>query len=293
MKTVHYSATRLTFKRDVIEPLANDDVIIIDTREGAFKMTKADIYRDFANVIQSASYQEKGNYNYQKLPEKAYRFRMRESTTNFQGSQSYSHAVSSAVSASGDLVGDEIRNKIREIGKLWRHSEHNKAVSKEILSRWDTLIEDWLADTTLPLVVRKDTSKKGQSFVHPSGREIIIADNSLATWAYYNALQGTVFSLSQIRQLFEQDKIPVMFIATKTLKEKAKYKKALGNVLQGWKVCHIQAVGFNNKRGIDELSIEEIKAHFKKYACPSNMFVLPKEIGDLGELKEFIDEQVR
>ena len=37
--------------------------------------------------------------------------------------------------------------------------------------------------------------------------------------------------------------------------------------------------------------IEDIKNHFKKYASPSNMFALPKEIGDLGEIDAFIEEQ--
>lgn len=193
---------------------------------------------------------------------------------------------------SADLVGNEIRNKISEIGKLWRQSPHNRLIPKEVLQNWDKLIKEWSEDISLPLIVRKTTSKKGQVVSHPSGREIIIADNSPATWAYYNALQGKVFSISQIKQLFESDEIPVMFIATKSLKENAKYKKALGNMLSGWKICHIQPVGFNDKRPIEELGIEEIKSHFKKYVNPNNMFILPKEIGYLGEIKEFIDEQV-
>ena len=41
----------------------------------------------------------------------------------------------------------------------------------------------------------------------------------------------------------------------------------------------------------EELDILAIKEHFKKLASPYNMFVLPKEIGDLGEIQIFIDEQ--
>ena len=33
-----------------------------------------------------------------------------------------------------------------------------------------------------------------------------------------------------------------------------------------------------------------MKRH-RKYANPNNMFVLPKEIGELGEIQIFIDEQ--
>ena len=32
-------------------------------------------------------------------------------------------------------------------------------------------------------------------------------------------------------------------------------------------------------------------SHFKKYVNLNNMFALPKEIGELGELKDFIEEQ--
>ena len=39
-----------------------------------------------------------------------------------------------------------------------------------------------------------------------------------------------------------------MFIATKELQEKAKYKKVLeDNETIGWTLCHKDAVGFNNK----------------------------------------------
>ena len=37
--------------------------------------------------------------------------------------------------------------------------------------------------------------------------------------------------------------------------------------------------------------INEIIKYFKRYANPINMFLLPKDIGWLGEIQEFIDEQ--
>lgn len=82
-----------------------------------------------------------------------------------------------------------------------------------------------------------------------------------------------------------------MFIRTKQLEENAKYKKHLGSILEGWKLCHIDSVGFNTNKKINELDINDIKEHFKKFMDPNNMFLLPKEIGDLGEIKEFIEEQ--
>ena len=79
-----------------------------------------------------------------------------------------------------------------------------------------------------------------------------------------------------------------------TAAENARFTKPLGTFrLPEWRLCHIEPVGFNTNKTIEELSIIDIKEHFKKYASPSNMFVLPKEIGDLGEIQIFIDEQRR
>lgn len=74
MKTIHYSCTRLTFKRDEIEPLQVDDIITIETPTGTYKMTKKEFYDVFDNVIKTKSYKEKGIYNYPIVPEKTKQF---------------------------------------------------------------------------------------------------------------------------------------------------------------------------------------------------------------------------
>ena len=55
--------------------------------------------------------------------------------------------------------------------------------------------------------------------------------------------------------------------------------------------CHIEPVGKNSRKNIADLDINEIIKYFERYANPMNMFILPKEIGGLGEIQEFIDEQ--
>lgn len=71
MITKQYEATRLLFKASVIEPLNDSDVFMVKTPEGTFRMTKADFYRVFDNVVKSLSYKEKGIYHYSRTPEKA------------------------------------------------------------------------------------------------------------------------------------------------------------------------------------------------------------------------------
>lgn len=71
-----YMAGRLTFKRDVIEPLKEFDVFRVVTPHGTFQMTKADVYAAFPAVVRSRSYRDAGIYHYPRLPEAAKAFRV-------------------------------------------------------------------------------------------------------------------------------------------------------------------------------------------------------------------------
>ena len=283
---VEYTSSRLCFKADLIEPLKDNDSFIVHTPDGTFKFTKADFYRIFSNVIETKSYQEGRIYSCKYPPKRAIQFLISGRPTPYKQSEK--------CMPTKDLVGEEIRMKIKEIGILWRNSPNNPLINVEVLVNWNNLIEEWIADKDMPLIIRKETNKRGQSFVHPCGREIIVSDNTVAIWVYSNVLKGTVFTLSQIKDLLNQKELPVVFMVTKEIKEKAKYTKPLGsNALSDWKLCHIQPVGFNTNTSIEDLEISDIEDHFRKYVNPNNMFVLPKEIGYLGEIDVFIEEQKR
>ncbi len=283
---VEYTSSRLCFKADLIEPLKENDSFIVHTPNGTFKFTKADFYRIFPNVIETKSYQENRIYSCKYPPKRALPFLI--------SGQSMKCRQSEKCMPIKDLVGEEIRMKIREIGALWHNSPNNPQIDNEVLKRWDNLIEEWITDKDMPLIIRKETNKRGQSFVHPCGREIIISDNTVAIWAYSNVLKGTVLTLSQIKELLRQKELPMVFMATKEIKANAKYTKPLGGyAMSDWKLCHIQPVGFNTNTSIEDLEISDIENHFRKYVNPNNMFVLPKEIGYLGEIDVFIDEQKR
>ena len=257
--------------------------------------TKADFYRVFANVIKTKSYQEGRLYSYKYPPERAKPFlisdqKQGENNTEKQTSKN----IHKTRTPQKDIVGDDIRQKIKEIGVLWRNSPHNPSIDNEVLRKWDNLIEEWVEDKTMPLIIRKETSKRGQAFTHPCGREIIISDNTVAIWVFSNVLKGNIFTLNDIKELLHNNELPMVFIATNEIKEKGKYTKPLGrHSLLNWKLCHIQPVGFNTNTSIEDLDISEIKEHFRKYVNPNNMFVLPKEIGYLGEIDVFIEEQKR
>lgn len=194
-----------------------------------------------------------------------------------------------------DFVGAVIRNKIKELGRLWKSSESHPSISIDVLNLWNTLILEWAEDESMPLIIRKSSSR-GQEFTHPSGRKIIISDNTFALWVYRNVLDGKTYSLLELKNKLNNNEIPMVYALTKEDKKKAKYTKTLGkDALSGtdtkWKLCHIEPVGMNSRKNIEDLDINEIIKYFKRYANPMNMFILPKEIGGLGEIQEFIDEQ--
>lgn len=187
-----------------------------------------------------------------------------------------------------DYVGKEIRDKIREIGKLWNNSPNKRIFPEPAYSNWSELIKFWKDCPELPLIVRKNTEHKGESVIHPSGREIIFADNSFATWVICNVLENKSISLIEIKKLLDNDEIPFMMVANKNAKYK---KKQAPNITDGWKLCHKEEVGFKTRKSVLEIDIETIKKKFFLYANPKNMFLLPKDIGGIGEIKEFIEEQ--
>lgn len=194
-----------------------------------------------------------------------------------------------------DFVGVDIRNKITELGRLWKSSKNQRSVSIDVLNSWNNLISEWAKDESMPLIIRKG-SCRGQEFTHPSGRKVIISDNTFALWEYRNVLDGKTYSLMELKNKLNNNEIPIVYALTKEEKKKAKYTKTLGKDALSdtdtkWKLCHIEPVGMNSRKNIEDLDINEIIKYFKRYANPMNMFILPKEIGGLGEIQEFIDEQ--
>lgn len=196
---------------------------------------------------------------------------------------------------SKDFVGADIREKIKELGRLWRNSPSRPCVSPEILDKWEHLIVEWSECDVMPLIVRKG-NQRGQELKHSTGRRIIVSDNTFALWVCRNVLDGKTFDLSDIKKMLGNKEIPMVYALSKEDRQKASHTKTLGeHALSGsdgkFKLCHIEPVGINSRKPIEEMDICDIVECFKRYANPKNMFVLPKEIGGLGEVREFIDEQ--
>lgn len=72
---VTYRATRLLFRRDVIELLGDGDRFRVETPVGDFEMSKAEFYQVFPGVVASKSYREGGIYHFPSPPKRAEVFR--------------------------------------------------------------------------------------------------------------------------------------------------------------------------------------------------------------------------
>ncbi len=74
---VEYSATRLMFRRPVIESLRPEQRFRIVTRDhGTFEMSRAEFEQVFDNIVKSVSWQRDGLYHVARPPAKAMRFRV-------------------------------------------------------------------------------------------------------------------------------------------------------------------------------------------------------------------------
>lgn len=72
-----YRATRLLFRRDVIETLAPHERFAVETPVGTFVMTRAEFDAVFAHVRRTASYRDRGVYHYPTVPRAALPFLQR------------------------------------------------------------------------------------------------------------------------------------------------------------------------------------------------------------------------
>lgn len=184
----------------------------------------------------------------------------------------------------------DIAKLIYGLGNIWSGNEVCPQINVEIKSRWDELLREWMDDLSVPLLIRKSSYVKGSVVVHSTDRKIVPTDNSPAQWACHLALQGIVPEISDVRDFFEKDTLPVALANKKQEKEKRTYHCTLRKFsTAGWKLCHITPVGLNTRTPLSNIDISSLKNAFFNLLSPSNYFLLPKRWGGLGEVPEFIE----
>jgi len=194
-----------------------------------------------------------------------------------------------------DLLPEGMNNRVEELARIWSQSASRPTPSSRVVQHWNQLIENWVNDAGLPLLVRKFDNNRGSVLQHESGRFIVPVDNSPAPWALSRAVAEEEPTLEEIRNAFAADAIPVAMAMSGPERASARYRCNLTSMGlgspngAGWKVCHIKRVGLAGTIPIGALPEPQLREHFRRLMAPGNMFVIPKKYSGLGELPEFCD----
>ena len=195
------------------------------------------------------------------------------------------------------VVSPELKRKVSELGRLWAESQNRPRVSNDVKRHWDNVVEEWISDPAMPLAARKTSNDaRGGVVVHKATERVIVpCDNSPAQWAFACALRGHKYSLVELREKVSAHQVPFTFATKRAEKDVVKYRGTLASCgidlnARGWKLCHIDPVGFRGRVPICDLSLSQLTDHFRRLLRPSNHFVVPKEWSGLGELPEVILE---
>lgn len=186
----------------------------------------------------------------------------------------------------------ELVEHIDRFASAWAISSLRPFPPKSAIAHWRSLLAEWIADSSLPLYVRKSSNNRGTEIEHSSGRKLVPTDNSPAHWAYTLACINECPSIEQVKEMISKDRIPVAITHKAVEKPSARYSCFLSKEYnvnkQGWKLAHISPVGLNTRISIAELPIERLFKQFNDLMSPANMFVVPIAWSGLGETDQVI-----
>lgn len=169
-------------------------------------------------------------------------------------------------------------------------------LSEDVIQHWDSLIDAWADDVTLPLFIRKQSADIGSILQHGASlRPLAPCDNSPAHWVVITAFStGRRFSLAEIKAAIEKHAIPVTMAMSKAdivasaMKGVLAKTKGFNASDYGWKVDHVDDVGLKQRLRIQEMPIGDLKDHFKRMMKPSNIVLVPSVLKGLGDMPAFI-----
>ena len=184
----------------------------------------------------------------------------------------------------------ELEAYVAAFADAWALSTDRPRVTQPVREGWSRLLDEWVEDSSMPLLVRRSGAGRGQALLHSSGRVLVPADNSPAHWSLALALSAQVPTLADIRAWFAQDVIPVAMILSRNEKALARYRCTRAGIsLNGlwWKVAHIEDVGLG-RGGLEHVPATTLHVHFRRFLSPDNMFLMPLEWSGLAELPRVV-----
>ncbi len=187
------------------------------------------------------------------------------------------------------------RVALRRLASNWRESPTRPNVSGFDALRWHAVLQEWVRDRAMPLLVRRPRMGRGREIQHPSGRVLVPTDDAPAMYLLSLAMEQRTPDCGMIREALLSGRMPVAAALTDDERAQARYKGTVATMDTpnlnelGYSVCHITHVGLR-RVPLEERTEVELVAHSLLLLSPVNMFVVPKEYAGLGELPEFVDE---
>ena len=173
---------------------------------------------------------------------------------------------------------EEFREPLSVLGRRWAKSSNRPRVKPAVLRRWDEVLDEWIATSSLPLVIR-DARRRGEQAVCSDGRTVLFCDNSPANWSLRLALAGQAPDIRAWNDIREH--VPLTFLS-----KGPAGRRDLNRL--GWKICHIEAVSDRKRVAIEDSPVNRLEGAFRRLLSPGNMFLVPKSISGAGELPEVV-----
>ena len=173
----------------------------------------------------------------------------------------------------------------------WAASPLRPRVAPAVAGAWTQLLDDWVADPSLPLFIRKASNNRGSVIEHQTGRALVPTDNSPAHWTLGLALSGRTPTLAEVREALAHDTIPVALVIKRAERETARYRCMRSEISLndlGWKVGHLDDVGLGRVK-LQTGPMDKLISHFRRFLWPGNMFVMPLQWGGLAEMPEVVE----
>lgn len=187
------------------------------------------------------------------------------------------------------------RVALRRLASNWRESPTRPAVTGQDALAWHSLVQDWVHDRSLPLLVRRPRLGRGREITHPCGRTLVPTDDSPAMYLFSLALERRRPPLATLRNALHTGRMPIAASLTAEEIRRARYTGTATSMdapnldILGYSLCHVTHVGLRRVPLEDRTEVELV-AHSLLFLSPVNMFVVPKPFAGLGGLPEFIDE---
>jgi hypothetical protein len=193
---------------------------------------------------------------------------------------------------------------LRLLGSYWALDPARPRPEQNALDHWSALVDEWIAEPSLPLLVRKG-GDRGVLRTHASGRTFTCCDNSPAHWAFMGAIQGELPCLADVAEQLRNGELPTTFARARReagllnngecepcggFLAKSRYGQ-VNRFPDGsqYKLCHIKSVGIGARGEVQDLDIQSLKRHMRLLLDPANMMVVPLEYSGVGECRAFLD----